>query len=743
MYKIVKFLGLLSFLFIGQEVDITKIDTANLTPQQIEQIRSSVDQSSEAIESPDFVEEESLEDKIILENQDPAKFGYSFLNKTPTTITPVNDLPVPNDYVISLRDKLSIILSGARDQTLNLTVLLDGNLQFPDLGLIPVVGETLQEVREKLTSMVSNLYPGTKVSVSIRSLSAKKITIIGAVNVPGTYLVNPFTTISNALAYSGGVLDYGSLRNIELIKASGEIYSFDLYDLLVFGDRSADRIIEAGDTIAVGGTSNFVKIDGEVIRPQIYEYSPNDKFSDLIKFTLGLNRLASTDSISVNYLIEGKIQTRKVKLNDQIGDTKILDIFVGSLTEIKNKNIFVNGSSVSSGYFDIKDNQSFKDFLNNLSFSDNLYPFFAVYKTRTNFGLSLNDYYFSLADESTYSSLDLQNNSELLFFSRSDMFEPSDIENLDDYLINGISIILPDDIFRVPLVGKVSPRMVNSYIGENAYNSSLEESIVITDSDIYVNAYDQIFDGADILSISIPPKKAELISVEIAGEVRRPGIYSVSSGSTLRELYAIAGGILESGDDGSISFFRESIKESQIRAVNSATAIISQQLLLTNNNDATVDLESFLALSELYEPQGRISGDYSDDQLISREMILRDNDKVFVPTFSNVVILQGEVNNNSAIIHDPNASLSDYIERAGGFTDFANKQGVYIIRSNGSSVKVSTNLFSDGDIAVKPGDTIVVPRKIRNFDLINSVSLATKIISDIAFSTAALNAIQN
>ena len=43
------------------------------------------------------------------------------------------------------------------------------------------------------------------IDLSLKNLSAKKISIVGAVNNPGTYLVNPFTTISNALAYSGGI----------------------------------------------------------------------------------------------------------------------------------------------------------------------------------------------------------------------------------------------------------------------------------------------------------------------------------------------------------------------------------------------------------------------------------------------------------------------------------------------------------------------------------------------------------
>ena len=105
----------------------------------------------------------------------------------------------------------------------------------------------------------------------------KKVTIVGAVEIPGTYLINPFSTITGALAYSGGVSEIGSLRDIKLIRNNGMVRSFDLYDLLIKGDRSNDLNIEAGDTILVGSASQFVEIDGAVNRPAIYEILEGEK----------------------------------------------------------------------------------------------------------------------------------------------------------------------------------------------------------------------------------------------------------------------------------------------------------------------------------------------------------------------------------------------------------------------------------------------------------------------------------
>ena len=166
-------------------------------------------------------------------------------------------------------------------------VQLDGTVFFPELGSISVVGESFQDIKDKFRNLIEQSYIGVSIDLSLKDLSAKKITIVGAVNSPGTYLVNPFTTISNSLAYSGGIQQIGSLRNIRLIKPNGNNFSFDLYDLLINGNRTNDLTIESGDVIVVGAASKFISITGMVKRPGSYEILPGEDLSDLLNFALG------------------------------------------------------------------------------------------------------------------------------------------------------------------------------------------------------------------------------------------------------------------------------------------------------------------------------------------------------------------------------------------------------------------------------------------------------------------------
>jgi len=234
----------------------------------------------------------------------------------PTSLLAVGDLPLPNDYKISLRDQFTVILSGSKDAIFNLNVKLDGTILFPELGAISVAGLSFQEVKDKLSQLIEQSYIGVNIDVSMQNLSAKKITIVGAVQTPGTYLVNPFSSITSALAYSGGISEIGSLRDIKLIRNNQEIFSFDLYDLLIRGDRSKDLTIEAGDTLLINAASQFVEITGAVKRPGIYEILEGETLEDIVEFALGFTQTANKSNISVSFLDLNKAAIVKKNVNN-------------------------------------------------------------------------------------------------------------------------------------------------------------------------------------------------------------------------------------------------------------------------------------------------------------------------------------------------------------------------------------------------------------------------------------------
>ena len=99
--------------------------------------------------------------------------------------------------------------------------------------------------------------------------------------------------------------------------------------------------------------------------------------------------------------------------------------------------------------------------------------------------------------------------------------------------------------------------------------------------------------------------------------------------------------------------------------------------------------------------------------------------------------------NPIAFEYSKKLSVRSAIINAGGYQDYADKRKVYVIKANGLIEKSSRNIFTN-NIDLEPGDTIIVPRKIvTNNPGIDALLPITQILSDLAFSAAALESLSN
>jgi len=146
------FLLIFSFSFSLASQDISPEILSKLSSEQVEALLGNKSAPVQ-ISQPKPVVTESLQNTSNLEDFnkiDGEKYGYKYFSTIPTSISAVGDLPLPNEYKISLKDQFTIILSGSRDAIFDLSVELDGTILFPELGPISVIGETLEQVRNKL-----------------------------------------------------------------------------------------------------------------------------------------------------------------------------------------------------------------------------------------------------------------------------------------------------------------------------------------------------------------------------------------------------------------------------------------------------------------------------------------------------------------------------------------------------------------------------------------------------------------
>ena len=478
---------LLSFNSYSQEIDPSLLK--NLSPAQIEIAKSQLEKSNFA-EKPQPVLKEST--KKINANSDinksnNKKYGYNYFSSIPTTISAVGDLPLPNEYKISLNDQFTIILSGTKEAIFDLNVNLDGSILFPKLGPISVVGETFQEVKTKLKNFIEQSYIGVQIDISLKNLSAKKITIVGAVKAPGTYLVNPFSTISSALGYSGGISEIGTLRNIRLIRTNGETYFFDLYKLLISGNRSDDITIESGDVIIIDPAQQFINITGQVKRPAIYETREGETLDDLIKFALGFTQIANKSSVNLRIL---DIQSSSIRnINQSNLESDLLDVLSVNVNPYVNKNIAnvsVSGAIKEPGFYPITINENLEEVINKLEFID-VYPWLGVLEQFDDENLVKSVTLFNLQDANTYSSVKVLPNSRL-FFANINSREYPEVSDLAKSLIADyyLTINHRQGIYTLPVFGSFDVKSFVDYLGldmsdvedEATYISPLDNTIV-------------------------------------------------------------------------------------------------------------------------------------------------------------------------------------------------------------------------------------------------------------------------
>jgi polysaccharide export outer membrane protein len=740
---------LLSLHVHAQEIDPLLLK--NLSPAQIEMAKSQL-ANSKSIEKPKPAVKESTKRTNSFNDINKSsnkKYGYDYFSSSPTSISAVGDLPLPNDYKISLNDQFTIILSGSREAIFDLNVNLDGTILFPELGSIYVVGETFLEVKTKLKNLVKQSYIGVQIDLSLKNLSAKKITIVGAVKTPGTYLVNPFSTISSALGYSGGISQIGTLRNIRLIRTNGKTYSFDLYKLLIKGNRSDDITIESGDVIVIDSAQQFININGEVKRPAIYEVREDETLDDLINFALGFTQIANTSNISLRVLDIKSSSIKNINVSNQ--EFSLSDVLSVNVNPFVNKDIAsvkVSGSIKEPGFYPIFDNETLEEVIDRLEFID-VYPWLAVLEQFDDDNLIKSVSLFNLKDPNTYRSVKILPNSRL-FFANIESREYSEVSSMTKDLIADYDIRInhKQGTYTLPVFGRFNVKSFVDYLGldmsdvddEATYISPLD-NIVIKDS--YKNMQ---FIAKKYNTVSFRSPVNDLISVTIGGAVDFPGTYTMNADSVIDDLYELIGEFKSEAFLEGIIFTRNSVRSRQKKSIQKSKEDLNKALLTSlQKGDNIGDISVIRALSESIEPEnlGRIAGNFSPRSLSSSRTILLDGDSIFVPRNPNTINVLGEVLNPIAFEYNKRTTVRSAIDNAGGYQDYADKRKVYVIKANGIIEMEKRNIFIRS-VQLEPGDTIVVPRKIiTNNPGLEALLPITKILSDLAFSAAAIETLSN
>ena len=296
-------------------------------------------------------------------------FGYDFFTEAAVhVLTDRTDIPVPSKYIVGPGDEVKLLLWGRFNAQYNLTVDRDGKITIPQIGPLFVAGMTFDEVSRRVKKL-SEQVVGTNVDISMGSVKTIPVFILGDVRRPGSYTIGSFATITDALLLAGGPTEIGSMRHVQLRRKGQLITTFDLYDLLLKGDKSKDTTLMAGDVVFVPVTGPMVGIAGNVKRPAIYELRGRYDLETVIDLAGGIIPTAYTQQIQVERIVKNE---RHVifDINDKnlekasgvrLQDADLVKVF--SIVDMNVNVVYLNGNVKRPGKYEIKAGMRLRDLI--------------------------------------------------------------------------------------------------------------------------------------------------------------------------------------------------------------------------------------------------------------------------------------------------------------------------------------------------------------------------------------------
>jgi protein involved in polysaccharide export with SLBB domain len=269
-----------------------------------------------------------------------------------------------------------------------------------------------------------------------------------------------------------------------------------------------------------------------------------------------------------------------------------------------------------------------------------------------------------------------------------------------------------------------------------------------TDADLLLQPF-------DFLNVKEVPEWSEQEQVTLVGEVRFPGKYPIQRGETLRSVLDRAGGLTSLAFPSGSVFVRKELKEREQEQIDrladrlqSDLASAALRAVAASQTDAGQALtvgQSLLTQLRSTRAVGRLVIDLNgvlESPIGSpSDIVLREGDQLMIPKQKQEVTVIGEVQSSTSHFYRENLTRDDYIGLSGGATRKADRSRIYIVRANGSVISSENAGWfrRSGQVAMRPGDTIVVPLDTERMPALPMWQAITGILYNLAIAAAAVN----
>ena len=282
-------------------------------------------------------------------------YGAKLFRNVPSTFSPSDLAPVTSDYVLGPDDELRVRIWGQINYSGNLRIDRSGDIYLPEVGAVQVAGLQFSALDQHLRAAVGRVYRNFDLSVDMGRIRSMQIYVTGQARRPGVYTVSSLSSLVDALFASGGPSAQGSLRHIELRRSGKTVADFDLYSLLIRGDKSKDVRLLPEDVLYIAPTGSQVAIIGSVHNPSIYEIREGETIGDLIDAAGKTTTVAAGSRISLERLGDHQVRQAmefpfdKSGLSATLSGGDILRVF--SIVPAYQKTVTLRGDVANAGRF--------------------------------------------------------------------------------------------------------------------------------------------------------------------------------------------------------------------------------------------------------------------------------------------------------------------------------------------------------------------------------------------------------
>jgi protein involved in polysaccharide export with SLBB domain len=249
------------------------------------------------------------------------RFGANLVTDDAIASSSQDPLPsVPADYVVRPGDEVNITIWGSVDADLQATVDRAGRINVPRVGAITVAGVRNADLVEVITRRVGQTFRNFQIAVTLGQVRPIRVFVGGYVQHPGSITVNGLSSVLHALMRAGGPAAAGSFRDIHLRRAGKEVASFDLYDLLLKGDRNSDQLVQPDDILFVAPIGTQVAVLGSVNQPAIYELKRGETLDDVLRMAGGFTAVGDRSRVTIERLADrstGKVAQLTLPAHEQ------------------------------------------------------------------------------------------------------------------------------------------------------------------------------------------------------------------------------------------------------------------------------------------------------------------------------------------------------------------------------------------------------------------------------------------